>query len=73
VREEGLGCYATILELFTLVVKQKIIKNYPRSLVKAFASAPFTSLVKSHLNKELEVSEDILEKAIEMIWLAVKA
>jgi hypothetical protein len=30
-------------------------------------------LVRYHHNQELEVNEDMLEKAIEMAWQAIKA
>lgn len=72
IREAGLKYYGPLFKLFEYGVKHKIIKNYPGKLVGAFVSAPILSLVSAHHNKEIDVTEDLLEKAIEMAWLAIK-
>lgn len=72
IREAGLKYYAPVHALFARAVQQGIVKNYPMRLVKAFVSPPIESLVEAHHNQELDVNEDILEKAIDMAWQAVK-
>ena len=70
--ETGHTYYEPLIELFVRGVQQKIIKDYPLQLIRAFTFAPIMGLVRYHHNQELDVNEDMLERAIEMAWRAVK-
>ena len=71
-RAAGESLYKPMLELYYQGVEAKMIKDYPIELMSAFIKEPIFSLVKAHHNNELKVNQSILEKAIEMTWMAVK-
>lgn len=72
-RNKGIEIYTPIIHLFSLSVEKEIVKKYPFSLIRAFVVAPINSLATAHHKKEIEVTEEIIEKTIEMTWLAIKA
>ena len=71
-REQGMALYAPLIKLYKEGLKTKQIRDFPMELLGAFMFAPIFSLIKSHLNGELEITDDLLEKAIDMAWSAVK-
>jgi AcrR family transcriptional regulator len=73
IREEGFKHYAPVYEQFELAVNEGVVKNYPARLVEAFVVAPIMSLAHAHHKGELDVNEEILKKAIDMVWNAIKA
>jgi len=72
-KEKAQAYYAPLFEVLERGIQQGIIKDYPRELIGAFIFAPAIFIVRAHHNKELEATEQLLEKALEMTWQAIRA
>lgn len=69
---KGLDYFAPLYELHQKGISEKILKDYPAPLMKAFTFEPIMSLARSHINNEQRVDDDLLEKALDMVWCAIK-
>ena len=65
--------YAPLFELLDRGIQQGIIKDCSHELIGAFTFAPVIFIVRAHHNNELEASAELVEKAIEMAWQAIRA
>ncbi len=72
-REKTLLYYAPLSELLDRGIRQGIIKDYSQELIVAFTFAPLIFIVKAHHNNELDATEQLVDKAIEMAWQAIRA
>lgn len=70
-KDEGAKFYAPLFELYEQGVQEKILKNYPVTLVRAFIFPPIMDLVKADTQGEMKVTSKVLDQAVEMIWDAV--
>ena len=73
-RREGFKYFAPVIDIQQRAADEKIIKDLPPPLIKAFTFDPIMSLAKTHLHNENEYSVDpeMLEKALEMSWVAIR-
>ena len=72
-RKKTESYYGPLFEVLARGMQQGIIKDCPYELIGAFIFAPAIFIVRAHHNKELEATAELVDKAIEMAWQAIRA
>ena len=72
-RKETYQYSAPLVELIDLGIRQGIVKEISHELITAFIFAPLIFIAKAHHNNEIEVTAELIDKAIEMAWQAIRA
>lgn len=70
--EEGLKIFDPIIQLVEGAKKQKIVKDFPGTVIYALFFAPVGELVKTHLREKTDFSEEEIKAAFEGSWNAIK-
>lgn len=71
-RKAGLQFFLPVIDILQRAVEEGIIKEIPPPLIIAFTFDPILSLARTHLQTDHPVDVDILEKALEMSWVAIQ-
>ena len=62
---KGLEYFAPLFKLHERAVREGSVKNYPLPMMRAFIFEPIMSLARSHINQELHLDPDMLQKGHE--------
>lgn len=69
---KGQEYFTPLHKLHQKGVSEQLVKDYPLPLLKAFIFEPIMSLARSHINREIEIDKELLQKALDMTWSAIK-
>jgi AcrR family transcriptional regulator len=70
-REESMGFFKPLLDLFQRGVTEKVFKNISLEIFIAFTFAPLTGLIKEHFSGVVVLDKKTLATAFEIAWDAV--
>ncbi|MFC2086244.1 TetR/AcrR family transcriptional regulator [Bacteroidota bacterium] len=69
--EEAHIQYHSLYDLYEIGRNEKIIKEYPVQLISYFSFMPIINIAKDHLNGDFNMSEELIETAVELAWDAI--
>lgn len=71
-RKAGMKHFSPVIDILQRAAEEGIIKQVPPPLIIAFTFDPIMSLAKTHLQTMHVVDDEILEKALDMSWVAIQ-
>ena len=69
--EEAHSQYHSLYDLYEIGRNENIIKEYPLQLISYFSFMPIINIAKDHLSGEFNMSDKVLEDAVELAWDAI--